>query len=309
MITLQTDPTASEGWYLIEAYGEHTKTLEDGTEIIEIIDAETAQALSAQSLPAAGVLIDRDHLSREDDHSTEAMGWCKQLAGIDVGIVGYIEWSSIGHALKKGKVYQHFSTEYEMPEIIEGKVYPRKIVGLALTNRPNNEAGQRPISNRKNCGLKNTENQQTDNTMTEEEMKALAAILGLAEDATAAQITEEAKALIDRCAVAEEAEAEAILNTEDTAEMSEEEKELMKEELIKNRARALKILANRRGTSAPKAQPSAARKYQGSVLKNRGGVMGTPSRKASAEAIRDRAYDIQRNTGCSYFEALRLANK
>jgi len=158
----RTDQLPTDGWYQIEAPGEH---INHAAKVVQVVDAKAVASivnrfnLAAQATANfAGQRIDRDHLSHSMENPTEALGWAMQLRN-NAGIPeAKIDWTSLGRPLVEGKVYKFFSTEYE-PDACEalgertvnGKPYklvrPLVLAGLALTNDPNNK-GQRPIMNR-----------------------------------------------------------------------------------------------------------------------------------------------------------------
>lgn len=149
----QTDlqpPTApGDGWYIIEAAGEHARRVKD-TELVQQLTPEVLAAVAAAGVPAEGMPIDRDHLSLDAENSTEAMGWVRELAMCGSDLAARIEWTSLGLPLIKGRVYKHFSTVYPPPtaeQLASGTYVPDRLIGLALTNQPNNRAGQPPITN------------------------------------------------------------------------------------------------------------------------------------------------------------------
>lgn len=146
---LQPATTPGDGWYIIEAAGEHAKRVKD-TELVQQLTPEVLAAVAAAGVPAEGLPIDRDHLSLDAENSTEAMGWVRELAMCGSDLAARIEWTSLGLPLIKGRVYKHFSTVYPAPtaeQLAAGVYEPVQLIGLALTNQPNNRAGQPPITN------------------------------------------------------------------------------------------------------------------------------------------------------------------
>ena len=112
-----------------------------------------------------------------------------------------------------------------------GRLRPLQLVGLALTNQPNNP-GQRPITNSQAAPLNDNTNQQ-DNNM--EELKKIAAKLGLPEDAGLDQILATLDALMAAEQEAAEAEAETLLNSEELKDLPDEARKDLKDELLTNR--------------------------------------------------------------------------
>ncbi len=282
----QTDlqpPTApGDGWYIIEAAGEHARRVKD-TELVQQLTPEVLAAVAAAGVPAEGLPIDRDHLSLDAENSTEAMGWVRELAMCGSDLAARIEWTSLGLPLIKGRVYKHFSTVYPPPtaeQLASGTYVPDRLIGLALTNQPNNRAGQPPITNslgrvgevrgtksevrsEEEAGMspqedfsegevpEGTENKPTETTPTMFSPEILAA-LGLPEGATEAEVLAKVQELKQNAEIAntavkaaEAAEAEAVINAaekENGVELSPEEKTEAKEQIITNRAHGLKYV-------------------------------------------------------------------
>ena len=171
----------NDGWYQIEAAGEHVN---HAAKVVQVIDGKAIQSMvnrfSATALEVdsfAGLRIDRDHLSQSQKNPTEALGWAMQLRNRDSGMEAKINWTGLGRPLIEAKpdqppVYKFFSTEYDPAacevlgeRIVNGKPYklvrPLALAGLALTNDPNNK-GQRPISNRGSAAAVGAEAGQAD---------------------------------------------------------------------------------------------------------------------------------------------------
>ncbi len=274
---LQPATTPGDGWYIIEAAGEHTTRVEDA-ELTQRLTPEVLAAVAAAGVPAEGLPIDRDHLSLDSDNSTEAMGWVRELALCGGNLAARIEWTSLGLPLITGRVYKHFSTVYPPPtaeQLASGTYVPRKLIGLALTNQPNNKTGQPPITNRELP----TPTTTTDTpTMYSPE---LLATLGLAEGATDEEVLAAVQALKEQAEVAntaaqnaEAAEAEAVINAaekENGVELSAEEKEEAKEQIITNRKHGLKYVGLLcRDKRAVTNSATGARRYAGKApLANR----------------------------------------
>lgn len=245
---LQPPTAPGDGWYIIEAAGEHATRVDD-TELTQQLTPDALAAVAAAGVPAEGLPIDRDHLSLDSDNSTEAMGWVRELAMCGRNLAARIEWTSLGLPLITGRVYKHFSTVYPPPtaeQLASGTYVPHKLIGLALTNQPNNKTGQPPITNRELP----TPTTTTD-TPTMYSPKLLAT-LGLAEGATDEEVLAAVQALKEQAEVAntaaqnaEAAEAEAVINAaekENGVELSPEEKEEAKQQIITNRAHGLKYV-------------------------------------------------------------------
>lgn len=354
---LQSMDAPADGWYIIEAAGDHPKdvTLTNGSrvEIMQHLTPAVLARVVAAGVPPEGLLIDQDHLSRSLGNTTEAMGWVRELAMCEGDMAARIEWSSVGMELVSGRVYKHFSTVYTAPsprEIAAGAMEPAYLLELALTNKPNNWRGQPPITNSLGAAVRgltndhrpmtigskaetpapqapnlingqlsmvngqsptsNIQNQkdfqppqgaeaepQTQtNTQTMQYNPELLALLGLADGATDEEVLTAVRALKEGADAAAEAEAEALVNSEEAkegVELSEEEKKECREEVVTNRARGLRytsmLCQNKRLSKAPAA---------GAVTNRYAGAGRTPaltnrkSPQAAEQAICNRANEI-----------------
>ncbi|MCH5285256.1 MAG: hypothetical protein J1E42_06615 [Akkermansiaceae bacterium] len=318
---LQSMDAPADGWYIIEAAGDHPKdiSLTDGSrvEIMQRLTPEVLARVAAAGVPPEGLFIDQDHLSHNLGNTTEAMGWVRELAMCEGDMAARIEWSSVGMELVSGRVYKHFSTEYAAPrhrEIAAGVMEPDYLRGLALTNKPNNWRGQPPITNRKaetpapqapSSQIQNQKDFQPPqgaeaktqtNTQTMQYNPELLALLGLADGATDEEVLTAVRALKDGADAAAEAEAEALVNSEEAkegVELSEEEKKECREEVVTNRARGLRytsmLCQNKRLSKAPAA---------GAVTNRYAGAGRTPaltnrkSPQAAEQVICNRANEI-----------------
>lgn len=302
---LQPATTPGDGWYIIEAAGEHATRVEDA-ELTQQLTPEVLAAVVAAGVPAEGLPIDRDHLSLDADNSTEAMGWVRELAMCGGNLAARIEWTSLGLPLIEGRVYKHFSTVYPAPtaeQLAAGVYEPVQLIGLALTNQPNNRAGQPPITNslgrvgeirgtkyevrsEEEAGMSPQEDfsegevpEGTENTTTTEQEPTmyspeLLAALGLPEGATEAEVLAKVQELKQNAEIAntavkaaEAAEAEAVINAaekENGVELSDEEKKEAKEQIITNRAHGLKYVGLLcRDKRAVTNRATDARRYAG----------------------------------------------
>lgn len=233
-----------DGWYIIEAAGQHPYRREVDDRVLALVQdlrPGVLEQIAAAGVPPEGLLVDKDHFSLDDDHPSEAMGWLRELALCEGDLAGYIQWTSVGLPLIKGRVYKHFSTVYPAPDAGEvgagGAYAPAKLIGLALTNQPNNRTGQPPISNRELA----TETNKKTTIMYSPELLAL---LGLAEGATDEEVLGAVKDLKAAADAAAEAEAEAVVNAEaekEGAELTNEEKEEAKEQILCNRDHGIRF--------------------------------------------------------------------
>jgi polyhydroxyalkanoate synthesis regulator phasin len=172
----------ADGWYQIEALGNHPNR---AAGVVQVIDAQAAAAIverfnadAAASALRHGneMLIDHEHFSDQADQETRAYGWLQELqnrSNLDVapGIYGRVRWTGTGKAAVDGGDYRFFSTEYDPSDLVAVDVNPRltngdkpgeksamnsrslpqmrptRLGGLTLTNM-NNNRGQKPITNR-----------------------------------------------------------------------------------------------------------------------------------------------------------------
>ena len=338
----------ADGWYHIESNEEHPAQREGG-EIVQVLDNAAMEAIVAAGVPEEGIPIDADHRGVPgvaEVPDTAAAGWVRELALFDDGagnmqLAGRIEWTPPGLELVAGRVYKHFSTVYrvddeELAEGLGGNRYrPLVLLGLALTNNPNNLMGQRPITNsagvRKDlrftnddlriensaptaqdgdnfsaaeeaAGTKTTKNENTSMNELEEIKKAL----GLAPEATAADCVAAIESIKGEAAAAADSEAETLLNSEGLSDLPEEEKKEIKEGLVTNRGLAMMTI---RAYKERKQQAAAAAAPQARYAKT-----GTPrtTAKSTGSTIINRAKEIQKaeraaGRTCSFWKAHGMA--
>lgn len=313
---LQPLEDPGDGWYHVERWGEHPQVSLEGKQYVQVIDDEAVRAIVEAGVPEEGLLIDVEHVSVTGVRDTRAYGWGRELAGLPteegLQLCVWIEWTPLGRPLVKDRIYKHFSTVYSVElcaDLGGGRIRPLQLVGLALTNQPNNP-GQRPITNSQAAPINNT-NQQ-DNNM--EELKKIAAKLGLPEDATLDQVLATLDDLMKAEQEAAEAEAETLLNSEDLKDLPDEARKDLKDELLTNRDLGIKminLLINRKGGGAPPATaPRYARPGFRPATK---ATQGTVSMDAErGRLLTNTAKEIQaqeRNAGrtCSFWKAKNMA--
>ena len=312
----------ADGWYHIESNEEHPAQREGG-EIVQVLDNEAMQAIVAAGVPEEGIPIDADHRGVPgvaEVPDTAAAGWVRELALFDDGagnmqLAGRIEWTPPGLELVAGRVYKHFSTVYrvddeELAEGLGGNRYrPLVLLGLALTNNPNNRMGQRPITNglpsnlppATGVGEKTTKNENTSMNELEDIKKAL----GLAPEATAADCVAAIESIKGEAAAAADSEAETLLNSEGLSDLPEEEKKEIKEGLVTNRGLAMMTIR----AYKERKQQAAAAEPQARYAKT-----GTPrtGAKSTGSTIINRAKEIQKaeraaGRTCSFWKAHGMA--
>jgi hypothetical protein len=154
----------TDGWYHIEALGEHPN---DEANVVQVIDGESCAAIvnrfnadaeAGRLSHGHEMLIDHEHFKHDVDKETRAYGWLQKLQNRDDGIYGQIRWTRTGKDAVDGGDYRFFSTEYDPKDLKilnNGKlkrIRPLRLDGLTLTNANNNK-GQRPITNREQPGI------------------------------------------------------------------------------------------------------------------------------------------------------------
>lgn len=313
----------ADGWYHIESNEEHPAQREGG-EIVQVLDNAAMQAIVAAGVPEEGIPIDADHRGVPgvaEVPDTAAAGWVRELALFDDGagnmqLAGRIEWTPPGLELVAGRVYKHFSTVYrvddeELAEGLGGNRYrPLVLLGLALTNNPNNRMGQRPITNGLPSNLPPAtgvgENPNKNENTTMNELEDIKKALGLAPEATAADCVAAIESIKGEAAAAADSEAETLLNSEGLSDLPEEEKKEIKEGLVTNRGLAMMTI---RAYKERKQQAAAAAEPQARYAK-----AGTPrtGAKSTGSTIINRAKEIQKaeraaGRTCSFWKAHGMA--
>lgn len=181
-ISNRKNDVPADGWYQIEVSGEHPA----GEGLVQVIDENSLHLIlnafrseMEQDDDHAGILVDADHLSHDLANDTAALAWLREMDIRNGQLWGRLDLTDLGEAAVKGKRYKFFSTEYsgsDLQDLGNGRVRPKRLAGLAFTNRPNNRGGK-PISNR----------DKTEPLKTES-MKPIAEKLGLPADADEAAI-------------------------------------------------------------------------------------------------------------------------
>lgn len=316
---LQPWENPGDGWYHIERWGEHPQTSLEGKQYVQVIDDEAVRAIVEAGVPEEGILVDVEHVSVAvtGPRDSRAYGWVRELAALPTAeglqLCARIEWTPLGLPLVRDRIYKHFSTVYSVDlcaDLGGGRLRPLQLVGLTLTNQPNNP-GQRPITNSQAAPINNT-NQNTKM----EELKKIAAKLGLPEDATLDQVLATLDSLMAAEQEAAEAEAETLLNTEDLKDLNEEEKKDLKDELLTNREmglKMLKLLTNRKGGGAsPATTPRYARPgYRPETRATKGaGAMGAERGKLLTNKAREiQTRERAAGRSCSFWKAKNLAKQ
>ena len=145
---------AADGWAQVCPLGEFPHA---GAGVTQVVDAEACAAMKADFTARAaepnfpGVLVDFDHFSMDAGKPSEAAGWIGALEARDDGLWATIRWTDAGLAAVTGGRYRLVSPVFPEPSACEdlggGRIRPRQLVSVALTNDPNIKGG-RPIANR-----------------------------------------------------------------------------------------------------------------------------------------------------------------
>jgi len=149
---------AADGWAHITPCGEFPHT---GAGVVQVVDRAAcdamAEAFNARKADTnfPGVLIDFDHFSMDTGQSSEAAGWITELESRDTGLWARVRWSDAGLAAVQGGRFRLMSPVFPPPSQCEnlggGRIRPRALVSVALTNEPNIKGG-RPLANRQPDG-------------------------------------------------------------------------------------------------------------------------------------------------------------
>lgn len=316
----------TDGWFQIEVTGEWPAgTFPDGRQRRQLIDATALDAIVnrfAQDKAAAGdswtgILVDKDHLSHDLENETEAMAWLQEVAvrpdekGIPQ-LWGRLDLSDIGTAAVMNRRYKRFSTEYDpddLEDLGEGIVRPRRLSGLAFTNRPNNRGGK-PISNRDGT---RPPGETTPNHETTDTMKSIAEKLGLSAEATEADILSAIESLQKKVSDMEtkdaEAQADAVLNRLGDR-VPEAARQHWRTQLITNREAAEKLMEasfpEKKESKPAESIFNRAQAKAPAPVENQQNAENPEAAKKAA-AIRNRAGEISKNERIPFNQAFARA--
>ena len=219
----EIDPS---GWGHAAPFGEHELWLDKDRRIVQVVDERSVDSIvadiraqkaaaEAEGREWSGLLINRDHLLfTNPDADSEAMGWIMDAEKRPDGLWINSKWSSEGEKKIEGGIYKFYSPEFDSKtgEILGGdRKRPMRLVGAALTNKPNLR-GLHPLCNRAAA-----EPDKPAERLTMNELQQIAEALGLGPDADLAAVIAKIKEISG--AVAEmnkkqkDAEADAFLNS------------------------------------------------------------------------------------------------
>jgi hypothetical protein len=287
----------ADGWYQIEAKGEHPN---QSAYVIQVIDDEACAAMTAAFNREAGqpgfpgLLIDHEHFKHDQDKETVAYGWLTALQNRADGLYGQIRWSGTGQKAVDNGDYRFFSTEYSQSDLVvlnknkkPFKVRPMRLDGLTLTN-VNNNKGQKPITNR---GVE----PENDPPQKAKHMKTVCTLLGLAADAAEEAVHAAVAHALDRIKELENSQIQSDLETYRNR-FDPKQREFIKTLLVTNRAATLEFL---------KSQPEDKGPLAPERLHNRQNAQPVDS-PAGGETVDEAALSAERN---SAIEQYRIANR
>lgn len=166
-------------WCQIAPFGEFPGK-RDGEDVVQLCDRQAFDQVISSFKPE--VLVDFEHRAENTD-DTSASAWVQELAVRDDGLWGLLRFTDTGAKAVRGRRLRFLSPVW--PLDADGR--PVMLKSVALTNTPNFDL--RPVLNKAQGG--ETKKGQT-------QMKELAALYGLPETATEAEILAAAKAAQDK---------------------------------------------------------------------------------------------------------------
>lgn len=192
----------TDGWYQIEAKGNHPNRAAGVVQVIDdeaitsIVNRFNADAAAGKLPHGHEMLVDIDHFKDQLDKESRAYGWLTKLENREDGIYAQIRWTKTGKEAVDGGDYRFFSTEYEPQDVKilnsgkPRKVRPLRLDGLTLTNMNNNK-GQKPITNSNRAPYEDAQQQRT-------QMQSVAQKLGLSPEASEQTVLAEVVKLLNR---------------------------------------------------------------------------------------------------------------
>lgn len=232
-------------WCQVSPYGIFPAE-QDGREVDQLIDAEACTRLEAAMTEQ--VLVDFEHRSEEENSDTLASGWVQKLRHSEEnGLEAYIEWTDVGANDVRAKRRRFLSGVWRIGP--DGR--PIKVISIALTNKP--RMATKPILNKAPADTIQSGEPTVGAPQQKEQenMKEIAAIYGLPETATPAEIAAAAKSDRDKIEALQkeldaikqsQLEAEATKVTEENSDRIAN-KEAFRDLYIKNKAAAEQFLS------------------------------------------------------------------
>ncbi len=247
-----------DNWYLIAPLGDHAHQ-ESG--FVQVVDQESVAAMANGKPRGKELLVDFDHESWDNKKRTTAAGWIQNLEARAEGLWAQIRWSGSGKTALKNGDYRFISpvwTFSNCQQIDETHVRPLRLSGAGLTNRPN-LSGLPAMSNREQDARLHAG--ETADQNRKEEVKKIAAELGLSADASEESVVAAITSLKNGAKAAQDAlnplqqERDTLRNSRDTllaaqvesdlntAGVEGEERTTFKTQLLANREGTLPLLA------------------------------------------------------------------
>lgn len=152
MMTSAPFTIAEDQWFHIAAPGEWPHK---PTGLTQILDDEAMSAIltsfnEAKTSPNwAGMLVDFDHQSLDQDKPTIAAGWITELDKRPNGLWARVRWSDVGQKSIEGGRYRFISPVWRSSDCCDcgdKRIRPMKLMNCAVTNDPNIRA-LFPLSN------------------------------------------------------------------------------------------------------------------------------------------------------------------
>jgi phage I-like protein len=127
------------GEYPTTIIGKGGKPVKGQTLVIDAAASAAIMAAFRADVPdesAAGILVDREHLSLAPDGDSTAMAWMKDLRAEDDGLWARLDLTPRGAQAVAGGEYKFRSPVFDLEDLGNGRWRPVRLAGCALTNVP-----------------------------------------------------------------------------------------------------------------------------------------------------------------------------
>lgn len=324
----------SDGWFHLVPRGEFPNVTDDGRKVMQVLDDAAFDAMLKNFAPK--LLIDQEHFSHDTGKSSEAFGWIVELQKRNDGVWGRVEWTDLGDTAIKNRRYRFISPTWTRLQKVDAeRMRPLHILDAGLTNQPNLR-GMIPLSNREGQEFRRNDpaDSNSNNNHNKAPMKQIAALLGLAAEASEDSILTAVTALKNRAAEAEtKLGTITIENTELKNRVATQDEEAIDAELdarnvedakrtklkpvlkaMKNRDERVSFLNDVIGEPAEATAGATAQEVTtqtGKPVLNRGAA-GTPNPRGSkpaanpqevAQKIEAEVQDYKLKNRCTYEQA------
>ncbi|MDB6133308.1 MAG: hypothetical protein JWM59_1551 [Verrucomicrobiales bacterium] len=275
-----------DGWFDALKVGEFPNTKGE-QHALQLTSAEDLAAIVAQ-WEAEGkpeFLVDSDHFSYDTAHDTRALGWGIGLRVNNGVLQAKVRWSAAGQSDLENGSYRFCSVSVHTRDEPDQKgdagktrenpvrVRPFRLDSIALTNRPN-IPGLRPLTNRGTAAPQPTPTPQP--TPKRMDHKAIAALAGLPDTATDAEIAAAVTTLRNRSQAAEEAAADAEI-ARFAAVITDTTKPYWRGQLLSNRAAVVPVLEAMLAQRPAPTPATGAGGFQTAPVHNRGEAATPPA--------------------------------